>query len=133
MQDQEAAKSAFMTVAGSDHMPLLLPVLKEGNPAARKSCHRASCMEQGEQYFQEVLPYTSSTDLPVKSAAFKALENLAGPDDQDKLIELLSATEDQEFIADLQSALAAAASKVADPQKRSAILLQAMAGKSQKG
>ena len=58
-----------------------------------------------------MLPYTSSTDVPVKSAAFKALANLAGPDDQDKLIELLSATENQEYIADLQSALAAAASK----------------------
>ena len=36
-QDQEAAKSALMTAAGSDKMPLLLPVLKEGTPAARKT------------------------------------------------------------------------------------------------
>ena len=84
------------------------------------------------KYFSEVLPFTSSADEPVKTAAFKALANLAGPADQDKLIELLAATENQEYIADIQTALAAAAGKISDPEKRSATILKAMAGKIQK-
>ena len=49
--DQEAAKSALMTAAGSDMMPLLIPVLKEGDPAARKSVIETFGMEQGESVF----------------------------------------------------------------------------------
>src|SRR5512138_3452292 len=35
--DQESAKSALKTVIDSRRMPLLIPVLKDGPPAARKS------------------------------------------------------------------------------------------------
>ena len=59
-------------------MPLLIPVLKEGNPAARKTTIELLAWSRSNQYFSEVLPYTSSTDAPVKTAAFKALANLAG-------------------------------------------------------
>lgn len=131
-QDQEAAMSAFKTAAGGDDLRLLLPVLKEGNPSARKSAIELLAWYRDNRYFKEVILYTSSTDLPVKSAAFKALENLAGPEDQTKLIELLTAAREKEYIADLQSALAHSASKVEDPQRRSAKLLQAMSDKSQK-
>jgi hypothetical protein len=51
---------------------------------------------------------------------------------RDKLIELLAATENQEYIAGIQTALAAAARKIADPEKRSAKLLQALSGKANK-
>ena len=78
------------------------------------------------QYFSEVLPFTLSSDEPVKTAAFKALASLAGTDDQDKLIELLAATENQEYVAAIQAAIAAAAGKIADPERRSAKLLQAI-------
>ena len=130
--DQEAAKSALMTAAGSDMMPLLIPVLKEGDPAARKSVIEILAWSRENKYFSEVFPFTSSTDEPVKTAAFKALANLAGPDDQDKLIELLAVTENQEYIAGIQAAIAAAAGKIADPERRSAKLLQAMSGKVKK-
>ena len=46
--DQEAAKSALMTVAGSDNMPLLIPVLKDGNPAARKSAIELLAWNKGQ-------------------------------------------------------------------------------------
>ena len=57
---------------------------------------------------------------------------MQAPDDQDKLIELLAVTENQDYIADIQTALAAAAGKIADPERRSAKLLQAMSGKVKK-
>jgi HEAT repeat protein len=131
-QDQEAAKTAFMTAAGSSKIPLLIPVLREGTPSARKSAIELLAWSRSNQYFSEVLPYTSSTDQAVKAAAFKALANLAGQDDQTKLIELLASEQNPAYIADLQSALAVAANKVNDPERRSAKLLQAISDKVQK-
>jgi hypothetical protein len=87
---------------------------------------------KGNQYFSEVLPFTASTDEPVRTAAFKALANLAGTDEQDKLIDLLAATENQEYVAGIQTAIAAAVGKIADPERRSAKLLQAISGKVKK-
>ncbi len=130
--DQEAAKSALMTAGGSNMMPLLLPVLKEANPAARKTAIELLAWSRGNQYFSEVIPYTSSPDEAVKTASFKALASLAGPDDQNKLIELLAVTENKEYIADIQTALANAAGKISDPERRSAKLLQAMSGSVKK-
>jgi HEAT repeat protein len=130
--DQEAVKSALMTAAGSNQMTLLIPVLKEGNAAARKTVIELLAWSKENKYFSEVLPFTTSTDEPVKSAAFKALASLSGPDDQDKLIDLLAVEENQEYVADIQSALAAAAVKIADPERRSAKLLQAMSGEVKK-
>jgi len=130
--DQEAVKSAFMSVAGSDNMPLLIPVLKEGMPAASKSAIELLAWNKGNQYFSEVLPFTSSPEASVKAAAFKALANLAGSDDQVKLFDLLSVTDDQEYITDIQTALAVAACKISDPEKRSSTILKSMESKIQK-
>ncbi len=130
--DQEAAKSALMSAARADDIVRLVPVLKEGNPAARKTAIELMAWTRGNQYFSEVLPYTSSTDAAVKSAAYKALADLASADDLDKLIDLLAVTEDKEYVADIQAALAAAAGKISDPDKRSAKLLQAMSGRVKK-
>ncbi len=131
-QDQEAAKSAFKTAAGNLQMSLLVPVLKDGNQAARKTAIELLAWSKGNQYFSEILPYTSSTDEAVRSAAFKALASLSEPDNQDKLIDLLAVTENEVYIADIQAALAAAAGKISDPERRSAKLLQAMSGKVKK-
>lgn len=130
--DQEAAKSALMTVLGSDNMRFLMPVLREGSPAARKSAIELFSWNKDNIYFSEVLPFTSSADELIKSAAFKALAELAGPADQPKLIELLSKTEKPEYIADIQNAIAVAAGKISDPEKRSLSILKAMESNIQK-
>ena len=130
--DQEAAKSALMTVCGSDNMSFLIPVLKSGSPAARKSTIEMLAWNRGEEHFSEVLPLTSSTEEPVKKAAIIALANIARPSDQTKLIELLSVTDNQEYITDIQTAIAFAAGKISDPEKRSEAILKAMDGKIKK-
>jgi len=130
--DQEAAKSALMTVMGSDYMTYLIPVLKEGTPAARKSAIELFAWNKDNKYFSAILPYTSSDEEPVKAAAVKALANLAGSDDQGKLIELLGINENPDYVADIQEALAVAAGKISDPEKRSSTILKAMNGKIQK-
>jgi hypothetical protein len=130
--DQEAAKSALMNVMGSDNMRFLIPVLKEGSSAARKSAIELFAWNKDNQYFSEILSYARSAEEPVKTAAVKALASLAGRDDQPKLIELLDATENKDHIADIQIAIAAAAGKNPHAEMRSSLLIRALEGKIQK-
>jgi hypothetical protein len=121
-----------MTILSSDQMPLLLPVLREGSPAAKKSAIELFAWNKDNKYFADVLLFTSSDDIVVKTAAMKALASLAGPSDQDKLIDLLDVTDNPEYIKDIQAALASATGKISDHEKRSSALLKAMEGKIQK-
>lgn len=130
--DQEAAKSALMSVAGDKEVALLKDVLKDGSPAARKTAIELMAWSRGSEYFNDVLPFTSTEDEDLKAAAFKALAHFAGPEDQTALIELISATDDDKYISDIQEALASAAAKISDRTKRSDILLKAIENNSEK-
>ncbi len=124
--DQEAAKTALMTVIGSNNISLLLPVLKNGNSAAIKSTIEILAWNHDNQYFKDVFPFTSSSDELVKKTSIKALADLAGPDNQTQLIELLASTENPEYITGIQNAIAVGANKIAEPGKRSAAVIAAM-------
>lgn len=130
--DQEAAKSALMRVMSNDNMHFLITVLREGNLVAKKSAIELLAWNKDNKYFSEVLPFTAAEDEQVKSAAMKALAGLAAPDDQLKLIELLYVTTNPEYISDIQNALAVAAGKISDPEKKSSTILKGMEGSTQK-
>ena len=130
--DQEAAIIAFKSAAGSSEVALLKPVLRDASPAVKKSIIEIMAWNKGEDYFSEILPYTSSPDDQIKGAAFKALPSLAGPDDQDKLIALLLDPGNKAFRSEIQDALISAASKINDPQKRPEAILNAMVNKGGK-
>jgi len=130
--DQLAAKSALMTAAGSKDMPLLIPVLKSGSTSACASAIEILAWNKDNKFFNDVFPFTSSSDEKVKTAAVKALSTLAGPADQEKLIGLLATTENKDHVAEIQNALAGAAGKIGDPEKRSLIILRAMSSGANK-
>lgn len=121
--DQEAAKSALMSVMDSRRIPELLPVLTTAPPAAVKSAVELIARGREEKYFGVILPFTSSAEEKVKASAYEALADIAGPADQEKLIELLTKTDSQVLIADVQIALTNAANKISDPEKRSELLI----------
>jgi len=131
-EDQEAVKATLMTVSGNKEITLLKPVLKDGSPAAKKSTIELMAWNRGNEYFKEVLAFTSSDDASVKAAAYKALSSLAGPGDQVDLIKLFTSAGDKNSISDIQSALASAARKISDPGKRSDVILKAMENSSAK-
>jgi HEAT repeat protein len=131
--DQEAATSALKSISGNEEISLLKPVLKDGSHAAKKSAIALMAWNKNHEYFSEVIPYTSSTDESVKASAYKALGSLAGSENQEVLIDLLSKTDNPVYIADIQNALAVAANKTANPQKRSSVILKAMEDKTVKG
>jgi len=124
--DQEAAKTAIMSVAGSDNLAMLIPVLNEGPTAAKKSAIEILAWSKDSKYFSSVFPLTSSSDEKVKSAAIKALPSLAAASNQTKLIELLLVTEKPEHITDIQSAIAAAAAKIDNQETRSDYILESL-------
>jgi HEAT repeat protein len=129
--DQEAARSALMTVCGSDNISLLVPVLKSGSVASRISTIELLAWNKEHEYFSEIFPFTSSPDETLKKAAIKSLASLADSSDQTKLIELLYVTDNEDYIIDIQNAIAVAANKTSDPEKRSAIILRALDSKIQ--
>jgi HEAT repeat protein len=126
--DQEAAKSALMSVCGSDNISLLVPVLKSGSTSSRISTIELLAWNKENVYFPDVLPLTQSAEEPLKRAAIKALVNLAGPSDQAKLIELLSMTDKPDYLDDIRNAIGVAAGKISEPEKRSTAILKAMGG-----
>ncbi|HNY15003.1 MAG TPA: DUF1080 domain-containing protein, partial [Bacteroidales bacterium] len=69
---------------------------------------------------------TSDADESVRKSAFSALTVLACADDQDEIIKLLGNTSNQVYIPELQKALAYAAGKVKDPEKRSSEILKSL-------
>jgi HEAT repeat protein len=126
IDDQESAKSALMTVVDSRRMPLLIPVLKDGPTATKKSAIELIAWGREQKYFAAVLPFTDSVEETVKTAAYRALAELAGPADQEKLIELLDKTDNPLLIADVQIALANAANQINDPELRSSALIKSL-------
>jgi HEAT repeat protein len=131
-KDQEAAASAFKSIAGNKEVALLKDILIDGPSATRKSAIELIAWNKDPAFFQAVLSCASSEDEQVKTASFDALAALAEPNDQDALIRLLSEIKNAVYVADIQSALASAAGKISDPEKRSATLLKAMEGTEMK-
>ncbi|MBI5009080.1 MAG: DUF1080 domain-containing protein [Bacteroidia bacterium] len=125
--DQEAAKSALMTVLNNESIPDLLIVLKDGGADAKKSAIELLAWNGDNQYFPLVVQYVSSPDKKVQFAAVHALQSLAGQNDQGHLIELLNSAAEPVIISELQLALSAAALKNPVTEKRSDLLLKAIA------
>jgi HEAT repeat protein len=128
-RDQEAARAAMMSSAGREQLTLLLPVLKEGPPASKKTSIELFGWSRDNRFFNDVFQYTSSADEAVRTAAFNALPALSLPENQSALTDLLAKTDKAEYVSAVQDALANAAGKIDDPGRRSAKLLDAMSGK----
>jgi len=124
--DQNAALTALKSLAGDKEMSLFKNVLEQGPPAAKKSAIELIAWKKYNEFFDLVFTYTSSENEEVRTAAFKALASLARPDDQQDLIDLLLKTENEVYISDIQSALAAAAGNITEPGKRSAVIMKAL-------
>lgn len=126
--DQDAAKNSLKTILNSKSIPLLETRLKESPDFARRSLIELLGWSRDERFFPSVFQYASSGDENVRNSAFRALSTVAAPSDQQKLIGLLGITDNVSAIADLQIAIANAANKITDPEKRSSELLKSLTG-----
>ena len=125
-EDQNAAKSALITVAKSENLDLLIPVLKEGASSAKQNTIEILAWSKQQKYFPEVFPFTSYENEGVRDAAFKALPELASPADQEKLIGLIRSTSNPAHITNVQQALQASSNQITDPEMRSSVILKAL-------
>ena len=125
--DQEAAFTALISLVSEKEMPLIGNVLENGPDAAKKTAIDLIALKKNREFFDIVFPYTSSADEGVRSAAFRALSSLAGWRNQDDLLNLLFKTGNEDYVPDIQDALAAAAAdKMTDPERRSEIILKVL-------
>ncbi len=132
IEDQTTVKTALMSITGRDKMDQFILVLKDGSPAAKQSAIEMLAWGNAQEYFNEVLPYTESDNEAVKNAAFKSLAELAGPNDQDKLIKLISSISNKDHITAVQEAIQASANQIPDPEIRSASILKSLSSQSNK-
>ena len=123
--DQAAVKTSLMSVMTRADTRLLRPVLSTGPEPARKTAVEIMAWSKSNEYLTDVLPLTSSDDESVRSAAFKALAPLAGPENRHDLIKLLTTTDDKTYLSDIQSALSAASALMPYPERRSDLLINA--------
>jgi HEAT repeat protein len=124
--DQKAALTALKSLVSEKEMPLIKNVLENGPDAAKKSAIELIALKNHSEFFDLVFPYTSSGDEAVRSEAFKALVSLAGWRNQDDLLNLLFKTGNEDYVPDIQNALAAAAAEMPDPERRSEIILKVL-------
>ncbi|HLN55380.1 MAG TPA: family 16 glycoside hydrolase [Bacteroidales bacterium] len=125
-KDQKAAKEALMTVMRNEDIRFLIPVLKEGSTPAVRTSLELLAWKRDPKYFNDVFALTSSSNDTVKTAAIKALPELSGSGNQQQLIDLLMKTDNPGQVADLQNAVAVAATQIDDPEKRSQEVIQAL-------
>jgi len=130
--DQEAARNTLVTVLDGKSVPMLVPALKDAGSLGKKSIIELLAWSNDKKYFADVVPFATSDDELVRGAAYKAFSSLASPSDQDKLIELLSKTDNPSYTGDLQVAIASAANQVGDPEERSSRILNALSTFPQK-
>ncbi len=124
--DQEAAKKSLMTISGDKEISLLKPVLADEHPSASVTVIELMAWNKNPVYFAEILTHTASANEDVKTAAYRALADLASPADLQGLAELMSVTDKEQYVEDVQKALTVAALKIDDPEDRSAGILRAL-------
>ncbi len=125
--DQEAAVSAFKTIAGNEEVIRLFPAIDYCTFASgKKSMIELMAWKKIHPQLKMIMPYISYSDESVRSAAYKALAAFALPEDQADFIKLLSGTDNHEYVAGIQEALASGAGKISNPEKRSAEILKSL-------
>ena len=124
--DQEAARSALMTILDGRRMPVMLDVLSSGPPQAVRTVIELMAWSKSQEYFGKVYSLTSSHDEIVRDAAFRALADVAGPSDQDDLLKLLEETNDETHVSEVQVALVNAVSRSGDNGNRSSRIIGSM-------
>jgi len=125
--DQEAAVNAFRTIAGNEEVIRLYPAIDYCTfTIGKKSMIELMAWKKIHAQLKMIMPYTTYSDESVRIAAYKALAALAQPEDMTEFIKLLAGTDNPEYVASIQEALASAAGKISDPDKRSAEILKSL-------
>jgi len=132
VDDQVAGYRALLTVLDSKKRDLIAGAL-EGSGNNTKATMLILLASGGEnRFFNTIMQYTSSFDPKLRTVAFSELKSLAGPDDQELLIDLMLNVSDETEKIEVQMALVTAANQINNKEERASVLIEAMKKSDQK-
>lgn len=120
------AADVLVTILNQDNIGKVAACLKPSSGHATVILIQLLSWSRDPRFFDSVMPYIFSDDIAVYATALTSLKNLASEKDQDVLIKVLAASEERPVIVSLQDALALAANKVQDPERRSDKIIEAI-------
>ena len=123
-----AAKAALLGFEAARVVPEAARLIGEAPPAGRAALIDVLAAKGARDRIDLVFAQARSPEPAVRAAAGAALAALAGENDLGRLLDLLSAASDSEETVALQNAVAAAAGRQSDPERRADILVGFLAG-----
>lgn len=110
-EEIEAARTAVLRVMDKEDTKVLVDKFQSARPATQRAIIGIFGDRRAVENFDVVFERTASADANVRKAAFAALPNLATPKNTSDLLNLLSRTENEEEIRNIQAALMTAVEK----------------------
>ncbi len=123
-----AAREALLGFEAGLVVPEAARLVGSAPPAGRAALISVLAAKGARDRIDLVLVEAASPEPVVRSAAVAALADLAGEKDLPRLLDLLVAASDSEETVNLQKAVAAAAGRNPDPERRADPLIGLMAG-----
>ncbi|HVP90199.1 MAG TPA: family 16 glycoside hydrolase, partial [Terriglobales bacterium] len=125
-----AAKDALLGFDAGRVVPDAARLIVEAPPAGRAALIEVLAAKGARDRIDLVFAQAGSPEPAVRSAAVAALAALAEEKDLPRLLDLLSVASDSEETANLEKAVAAAAGRAADSERRTDALARFLAGAS---
>ena len=125
-EDQVAGYRALLTVLDSRKRDLVADAL-DGSSNNTKATMLILLASGGEnRFFDTLMKYTSSDDQKLRTIAFMELKSVAGPSNQQQLVDLLVNTNDNSEIEHVQDAITTAVNQINNKEERASLLLSFM-------
>jgi HEAT repeat protein len=121
-----AAKEAVLRFPAGLVVPTAVRMIETAAPAGRAALIGVLAEKGARERVGLVFGLASSSEPGGRAAAIAALAKLAEEDDQPRLLDLLFAAADSEETVNLQKAVASAAGRNPDPERRADILIGLM-------
>src|SRR5690554_1919653 len=124
--DLEASKNALNQLLSQKHLTPVAEKMKQSSGAVKAALIDVIGAKAGNEYFNDILAATNSSNNEERTAAFKALKTISNSDNLDALIKLLLEAEEEKEISEVQEAIVAAAKGVESESTERGKLLQAL-------
>ena len=124
--EAEALKKAFLSFPSENAVPQAVRAFDDASPAAKAAIIEILGQRQAKEHAGIVLAATGSEDGDIRKRALSALESVVRGEDLQQVIHLLREAEEPLAITSFQNALAASALQLADPEKRTDLIIENM-------
>lgn len=125
-------ESMLLTISDKNHLGPYVDLLEGSSTGAQTVAINVIAAKSGNQFFDQVFPFTSSGDAKLKEAAFKSLKRISKADNVNQLMDLLYRVNSDFEISETQKALVSAVDGISSEDEKSKPFLEALKGKSEK-